>query len=99
MSDVKTTYKHDPIEDKLYIGREQDVEPFLEANKRSYNSSGKQFKSESFNHVARIPVIVLEKWCRDHGIKYEEIMNNDKLLKQFLNDPENKFLRTKPGRI
>lgn len=96
---IKEEYKYDPDNDRLYIKRTQDVEPILEANKIQYNNADKHFKSEAFNHVARIPLILLEKWSRDHGIKFEEVMNNEAVMKRFLNDPSNKFLRTKPGKI
>jgi len=43
--------------------------------------------------VASIPLIIVEKWKRDHGI---DMMNKDHWpkIKQLLNSNEYKFLRT-----
>lgn len=96
---IHEEYKYDSLEDRLYIKRTQDVEPIIEANKAQYNNSDKRHRSETMNHVARIPMIMIEKWARDHGIKFEEVLNNDELMRRFLNDPDNRFFRTKPGTI
>lgn len=95
---MDTKYHYDELEDKLIIEKVQDVEPILEANKKALNEDN-NFTSEVFNHVARIPIVCIEKWCNEKGIKYNEFMGDTNLLKLFLNDPDNKFLRTKAGRI
>ena len=96
---MKTRYHYDDSEDKLIIETLQDVEPILNANKRQYDVDNRRFKSETLNHVARIPLVVIEKWCREKGMSYETFMADTEMLKRFLNDPDNKFLRTKPGKI
>lgn len=95
---MKEAYHYDEMQDTLTIHRVEDVGAVLDANKRQFDPDNKHYK-ENFNHVARIPLIVLEKYCKDKGIKYEEFINSEKLFKRFLNDPDNKFFRTKPGRI
>jgi len=89
---------YDESEDKLHIQRVQDVQRILEANKRAYNDAG-SFKSEVFNKKAEIPLVVLLQWLQGKGISYQEFMNSDKLLRQFLNDPDHKFCLTRPGKI
>lgn len=97
MSEVKTNLK---LQDgRMFVVRTQDVEPIVEANKRAFDYDDRRFKSESFNHVARIPLVVIEKWCNDNGVKYQEFMNDENILRKFLNDPDHKFLRTKPGKV
>lgn len=91
-------YHYDHKEDKLHIERVQDVQPILDANKRAQNDA-RGFKSEIFNKKASIPLIVLEKWLADKGITYQEFMGNDKVLKRFLNDPDNAFCLTRKGKV
>ena len=89
-------FHYDDTEERVYIHTVQDVEPILEANKRQYEVDDKRFKHETMNHVARIPLVLIEKVKREQGI---DLLNDEKALKRFLNDPENKFLRTKPGKL
>lgn len=89
---------YDESEDKLHIERVQDVQPILEANKRAYNDAG-SFKSEIFNKKAEIPLVILLQWCQARGITYHEFMADENLLKTFLNDPDNKFCLTRPGKV
>lgn len=99
MSDVITKYHYDHLEDRLIVQTVQDVEPIIEANKRQYEVDNKRFKHETFNHVARIPEALALKWCNDKGIKYSEFLSNPAVIRLFVNDPDNKFCRTKPGRV
>jgi len=87
---------YDETEERMYIQTVQDVEPILEANKRQFEVDDKRFKSETMNHVARIPMVLIEKVKREQGI---DLLNDEKALKRFLNDSDNKFLRTKPGKL
>lgn len=95
---LSETYHYDHGTDQLHIHRVQDVEPILEANKRAFNDAG-SFKSEVFNKKASIPLIILEAWLKDKGITYQEFSVDDKILKRFLNDPDNKFCLTRKGKI
>lgn len=93
---MKETLHYDESEDRLIVHTVQDVEPILKANKAAFDHDNRRFKSESMNHVARIPLVLVEKVKRETGI---DLLNDEKALKAFLNDSENKFLRTKPGKI
>ncbi len=95
---ISETYHYDHATDKMHIRREQDVTAILEANKRAFNDA-RGFKSEVFNKKASIPIMVLEAWLKEKGIKYAEFMVDDKILKRFLNDPDNAFCLTRKGRV
>lgn len=92
---VQTRVHYDEQDDRLIIERTQDVEPILEKNKRLLNESNTTWKDD-FHHVASIPLVIIEKYKNERGI---DLMNDKEALKCFLNDPDNKFFRTKPGRI
>lgn len=99
MTNIVERIHYDDLEDKLTIERVQDVQPIIEANKRDMDFDNRRHKSETMNLYARVPLIMLEKWAKDNGISYYELMNNDKLLKSFLNDPDNAAFRVRRGRI
>ena len=92
----KSHYDHDT--GTLVIRRTEDVSSVLEANKRAFDVDDRRYK-HTFNHAARIPLSAIEQYCQQNGIKYAEFMNSEKLFKAFLNDPDNRAFRTKPGRI
>lgn len=78
----------------------QDVDPILDWNKSaqnhdSYSSNG--IKNE-FWHVARIPIVIQEKWLREDGI---DVFNKDhwKKVKSKLNDPDYRYLKTTTGTV
>ena len=91
----KTTYDH--AEDKIVQHSVQDVQPLLELNKKEYNKDyihgGVETKETGMRKVASIPLIIVEKWKKEHGI---DMMNKDHWpkIKQLLNSKEYKFLRT-----
>jgi hypothetical protein len=48
--------------------------------------------------VASIPLTVIDQLNRK-GIMRGFAVINDKEFRKFLNDPENRFFRTRPGRV
>lgn len=103
------TYHHfDELTKETSIEEVQDYTPFIEWNKKIQNSGvgeggrlneyeRRGIKNEWF-HVARIPNLIAMKWLREEGI---DIFNKDhfKKVKQKLNDPEYRYLRTGKARI
>jgi len=83
----------------IHVTKQTDVSHIIEANKRKFNAADRRYRSEVFNEVADIPIALAEQWCAQKGIKYSEFLNNPKVLKMFLNDPDNSLCRTKPGKI
>jgi len=79
----------------------EDVAPILEANKRQLNDFGKLMpgKMGTMHHAARIPPTVMERWMQETGLSYSEFWKDTRLWRKYLNDPDNKFLRTSPTRI
>ena len=95
---MKETFHYDDATDTATIQTVQDVEPILKANKKAFNSAG-AYKSEVFNKKASIPNVIWMQWCKEKGIKPQEFFSNTEVLKRFLNDPENKFCLTRPGKV
>lgn len=85
-------------DDTFTINRVQDVEPFLDANKRAQSDGEGWSPTREWRRVASIPPIVLEIWKKQWGVDPLK-PDNHKLLKRLLNDPENQFLRVSEGRF
>jgi hypothetical protein len=95
--DVVTKFHYDPVEDRMTIERVQDIEPILEKNKRSFNDAPINWKGE-FHHVGSIPHVIIEKYKNDTGIDLLRPEYRGELLK-FLDRPENRMFRTRPGKL
>ena len=93
---VKQKAHWDDIDKKLIVESTQDIAPIMEANKIERNefdvirNSDMKYK-ESWNKVATIPNIVIDKLMRD-GTWHDK-----KRMKLWLNDPDNKPYRTGGG--
>jgi hypothetical protein len=82
----------------LVIRDEQNVAPILEANKAAYNQIDERARWGDGARVAEIPNSVIAD-LNVKGIMRGFAVVDQKRMKAFLNDPENRFLRTRPGRI
>ena len=83
------------------INTYQDVEPIIEQNKKNLNNYltfGKASAMGTDNGVtvASIPTTVWEIWMKETN---GAIQKDEKLLKKYLNDPDNKYFRTTPTRV
>ena len=85
--------------DEITIKQSQDVTNLIEANKQEYNNAETKWSDQLFgNKVASIPFTAVDK------LNKQGIMQGFKVLDQkrffaWLNDPENLYFRTKPGRL
>ena len=82
---------------KIYIVRQQDVEPILEDNKRMQLTGAGYSRDKFIKFLARIPVVVIEHWL-NKGINIFD-KNDEKKIMALLNDPEWKYLKTIDGRV
>jgi hypothetical protein len=89
-----TNFHYDSLdEDAFTIETVQDVEPVLELNKAQYNSVNERTQMGDVAHVARIPLVIWQDLVK------RGIANDEARLKAWLNDPDNRFMRTRPGRV
>jgi hypothetical protein len=87
---------------ELVVYREQDVEPYLDENKRAMHCAptwrpyaGKQ----KMRKVAEIPNIVAEQWLREGINIFSPDPAHQKKVREKLDSNEYAFLRTFPGRM
>lgn len=83
-----------PSERAYTFERVQDVEPILEHNKALASESQ---NGDWGKHVARVPMVIIEKWLNDDNAKGNPIRylgpGFDEWLKKKLDDPDNRAWR------
>lgn len=81
----------------MTVERVQDCTPILEQTKSLHNA-GIQGSSE-LKHAARIPYVIVERYCNDNGIEFSEFMQNKEHLRRVLNDKSLEHFRVWKGRV
>ena len=96
---INTTEFKDDGED-LIIEQKQDITHLVESNKAEYNSYDTKAKwGDTLNNkVASIPLTVFQD-LEKQGITRGFTVIDMPRFKQWLNDPNNRVFRTRPGRI
>lgn len=81
----------------LTIQRVQDVEPILDGThaRRIAGMTG----SSEMRHAASLPMVVVEAYCNDKGITFQEFMADQQHVKCMLNTPELRAFRVWEGRV
>ena len=77
------------------IETRQDCEDIIEANKASYNQFDERtgWKGDGFHRVANIPNVIL------FDLKKRGILDDTKSFLRWLDAPENRAFRTRPGSL
>lgn len=71
----------------------------MEANKAEYNAADTKWSDQLFgNKVASIPFTAIDKLNKQGIMKGFNVIDQKRLF-AWLNDPENRFFRTKPGHL
>lgn len=83
--------------DDLIEHRTVDVEPVIEANK-SLRSAG-AVGGGDIRHAASVPGIVIEQYCKTHGISFSEFVGDPVHIRRMLNDPDLSGFRIWQGRV
>lgn len=93
MSDLRTRFH--PLNDgTLVIESVQDVEPIIEDAKRRHIEG--LHGSKDMRHVARIPKVLVEKYCVDNGITLREWIIDPKHVERMLADRDLMHFRVAP---
>ena len=85
--------------DEAVIRQQEDLTPYIEANKEAYNNADSKWSDRVFgNRIASIPNIVIDQLNKDGVMRGFQIIDQKRFFK-WLNDPDNRFFRTKPGKL
>ncbi|GJH31441.1 hypothetical protein CBA19CS91_01810 [Paraburkholderia hospita] len=96
MSRVFTRFHYAPETDTTAIERIQDCTPIAEHAKALHNAG--IHGSSEVRHAAQIPFVLIERYCNDRGITFEEWMQNEEHIAAMLNDPALADFRIWKGR-
>lgn len=72
---------------------QQAIDPILEDNQENRKERDRNTRWKDINHVASIPLNIF--W----ELKEKGIADDEKAMKKWLNEPENRVFRTREGRV
>ncbi len=84
-------FHFDPETEEVTLQTIQEVEPLIDANKASFNEHTSLDRFGDMTRVASIPMSLYFE------LKRKGILDDQAALKRWLNDPDNRFFRTRPG--
>ena len=85
--------------DEIVIEQSQDVSGLIEQNKKEYNNAESKWSDRLFgNKVASIPFAAVDLLNKQGVMKGFEVRDQKRFF-AWLNDPENLYFRTKPGKL
>ncbi|MBH9718902.1 hypothetical protein JAO10_01045 [Burkholderia contaminans] len=91
---ITRIWHYDESNDTATIESVQDHGLIIESNKDNFNAVDERAKwGDGMTKVASIPLVILEDLQRK-GITKDPIA-----FRKWLNDPENRFFRTRPGKV
>jgi hypothetical protein len=96
-TDNKETIFHDTDGDYTLEVR-QDVSGILEKNKSEYAATDERAKWGEWTKVASLPLALIDD-LNKKGIMRGFAIMDQRAFKAFLNDPDNRFFRTRPGEV
>ncbi|WP_354686683.1 hypothetical protein [Cupriavidus necator] len=84
---VSNLFAHREQDGKIAFESVQDVEPVIERAKALHNGGFNRTKMGD-RHVASIPIIVLDAWAKKQGKSFRDVMQDQRLMTRFLQDPD-----------
>lgn len=81
-------------DDTFSIETTQDTSGLVEENLLHRNNDAGNWKGDG--HGVRVAQLPLHIWA---DLKLRGIIDDQKAFRKWLNDPDNRFFRTKPGRV
>lgn len=91
LAGIKTYYDYDEHTDEAIITKEQDVSAIIDQNKREFNAAPERWGE--WTKVGTIPLSVY------YELERQGITKDQERMKKWLNDPDNRYFRTRPGTV
>lgn len=88
---LKRTFHGSEDGNEFVIQTEQETDEIIEANKAAYNEAPERWGE--WTRVASIPLSIY------FDLKKKGVADDDAAMKRWLEDPDNRFFRTRPGRV
>jgi hypothetical protein len=79
------------------VERTQDCTPIAEWAKAKHNAG--EFGSSELKLAARIPNIIVEKYCNDNNLFFSEVIQDPVHMRRIVQDPANSMFRIWSGKL
>ena len=97
--EFKKQTAHTTEDGGIVIATEQDVTEIIEQNKKEYNATNGRWKEDVLsNKIASIPMTVIDTLNKQGIMKGFDVVDQKK-FRAWLNDPDNRFFRTRQGKV
>ena len=90
---ITRTWHYDAEKDEATIQTQQDVTAIIEENKDEFNQVDERARWGEWSRVASIPLSLY------YQMKAEGKLDDEAYMKRWLNDPENRHFRVRPGQV
>ena len=90
---IKRTWHYNTEPDEATVETSQNVTAIIEENKQDFNLQEKHSKYGEWSKVASIPLSIYFE------LKAQGKLDDQAYMKRWLNDPENRYFRTRPGQV
>ena len=91
---ITRLWHYDPDTDEATIETKQDVSAVIEENKDDFNAiDNKANWTGEWHRVASIPLNIF------YELQSSGKLSDQAYMKRWLNDPDNRFFRTRPGKV
>jgi len=77
------------------IMRTQDCTAIAEYAKAQHN--GGYHGTSEVKHAARLPLVIVEQYCNDNGVSFEQFMKDPVHIRRIVKDPKNDAFRIWKG--
>lgn len=94
-SGIESIWHYDPATEETVIEERQVLDQRLDINKADFNAYDgvRNAMKQNFVKVASIPLVIYQELVR------KGIADDPVAMKKWLNDPDNRYFRTAPGRV
>lgn len=92
LTGTETTFEYHDEDDSFSLHTTQQVDDVLDSNKASYTDADCGWKGD-MHKVASIPMTLFLQ------LKQQGIVDDPVAFRAWLNDPNNRYFRTKPGKV
>ena len=93
MTGTTKWWHYDADRDEATIETVFEVGDIVEQNKAHYAATDERTRWGEWSKVASIPMPLF------YRLKKDGIIDDPSAMKRWLNDPDNRFFRTRPGRV
>jgi len=92
----KTTFH--TTDDQFVFRRIQEITEIVEQNKALYNATDEHERWGEWTRYAQLPFVVVDD-LNKKGIMQGFAVLDEKRFRAWMNDPENRHFRTRPGKV